>query len=188
MADALDFIDDPLSCLTGNDPVLVLDVAELTESGEIKLKIIDYFMEHLSDEKQPYLTSYALYMKSLCFSGTEKEKILRDAAGFFIKATLKKKDKVYAQAYLAHAYYDLEEYAAALEHIGKIPKNYFSRKRQKWRDILMRQLKICCFIRLNNLDNIENHLYDYFVSLTYAKESDIPISTELTETIKSLIK
>ena len=44
MGNELDFIDNPLSCLEKNDPILALNVAELTEDKCTKLKIINYFI------------------------------------------------------------------------------------------------------------------------------------------------
>lgn len=187
MLNALDFIDNPLSCMENNDPILVLNVAEIVEDGQIKLKLIDHFIDNLSNEKEPYLTGYALYMKSMHFDGNEKNIILKQAIDFFIKSILSEKDTIYAQTYLTYAYYDLEDYGSALKSIKKIPKNYFSKKHQKWRDILIRQLEICCLIRLNRLDNLEEIIYDYFVLLTKAKELDVVKPIEFVETIKYLI-
>lgn len=187
MGNELDFIDNPLSCLEKNDPILALNVAELTEDKCTKLKIINYFIENLSDEKNnPYLIGYSLYMKSEYFNGDEKKKILEDAIGYFLKSTSDKKNKIYAQAYLLYSYYDLERYDDALNIIKNIPRDYFSKKKQRWRDLLTSQLEICCLIKLGRLNDLENIIYDYFVSLTKAKDTDVLMPIELVETLRSI--
>ena len=86
----------------------------------------------------------------------------------------------------AYSYYDLERYDDALNIIKNIPRDYFSKKKQRWRDLLTSQLEICCLIKLGRLNDLENIIYDYFVSLTKAKDTDVLMPIELVETLRSI--
>lgn len=185
MENTIDFIDNPLSCLETGNPVLVLSIAELVD-GNTQIKLLDYFIQNLSDKNQPYLTGYALYLKACRHQGSERSEILENAVGYFLQSTSRGRNKIYARAYLVFSYYDLGKFRDALNAIKDIPDNYFARKRQKWRDLLIRQIKICCLIRLGEFNHLEDILYDYFVLLTHSKEIDVCLPTEWVETLKSV--
>ena len=184
MANALDYIDSPLSSIATNDPYLVIEVIELIDDTKIKIQLIDYLLNNLLNiDKNHYLLDYTLYLKSNLMEGKDRILILEQA-----KYPLKQAIMLdYENAIFAKAY-DLKEFTDALCLIEQILKNYFAKlpSNQNWRDIKIQELKISCLINLKKFINFDLVLYEFFLILSKSNKHDIPLPTELSNAIKKM--
>jgi hypothetical protein len=190
MANALDYIDSPLSSIATNDPYLVIEVIELIDDTKIKIQLIDYLLNNLLNiDKNHYLLGYTLYLKSNLMEGKDRILILEQAKYPLKQAImLDYENAIFAKAYLVHVHYDLKEFTDALCLIEQILKNYFAKlpSNQNWRDIKIQELKISCLINLKKFINFDLVLYEFFLILSKSNKHDIPLPTELSNAIKKM--
>ncbi|KPN70593.1 MULTISPECIES: hypothetical protein [Neisseria] len=190
MMNALDYIDSPMDSISSNDPYLIVDVIELIDDDQVKILLIDHLLNNLlSIDNTPYLLGYTLYLKSTFMDNKNKILLLEQAKRPFKNAImLDSENTTFAKAYLAHVYYDLEEFTNALHLIEQIPENYFAKlpSRQNWRDLKIQELKICCLINLKKFINFELILYKFLLKISKSNQYNIPLPTELSNTIKKI--
>ncbi|OFN77313.1 hypothetical protein [Neisseria sp. HMSC064E01] len=186
---ALDYIDSPLDSISTNNPYIITEVIELTEEHQTKLILIDYLLNNfLNLNNHPYLLGYNLYLKASLSEDKNRISLLEQAKFSFEKATSDSENAMFAKVYLAHVYYDLEEFNHCLDMIEQIPNNYFSKlpSHQNWRDLKIQELKICCLIKLKIFSNFEFILHSYFLKISSSSKHNIPVPTELSNVIKNI--
>ena len=89
----------------------------------------------------------------------------------------------FAQIYLAYTLYDLGKFKGSLKALRRISKNYFAKRRQRWRDLERQQLAICCLLRLGKTRHLPAQLADLFARTARAKPVDCPQPEALAATL-----
>lgn len=178
-----DFVDNPLECLTTNDPYLILEVIEISDRVYQKILLDELIPKLDCTDADNYAIGYAYY---LLYAINNKKESLEKSFYYLNKEVDKNVGNMYAKAYLAYASYEMQKLDFCLTLIKQIPFGYFSKKKQRWRDLDLEQIKICCLLRLNKLSNIEDEIFNYFIHISKTKEIDIPLPTELSNTLRTI--
>ncbi len=92
----------------------------------------------------------------------------------------------YAFLYLGHLYYDYKEYRAALEQFLRIPNLAFEANDQRWRNLKIKELCVCCYFKLRQPTNVVVAFEDFILLATSCDETDVHTVHELPQLIASL--
>jgi hypothetical protein len=159
---------------------------------------------HILDSKkrtadEEYLLGYAWY-------NLPNDAVDISVRSFFVEKHLKKAleagkkstNYLYAKELLGCQYYDVGQYEAALSIFLTFEKNAFAKHfNQSWRDVKLAELKLCCSLRLNRINEIESHvkaLFEIFCAVRDNKQIDdissfdLAFPTELIQTLEAILK
>ena len=182
-----DFIDRPLDALNQSDLMLIFDVAELS-APPMRKRLLKTLLRRLNrqpqrDDELLGHTAYAL----AALSGNKRRKRLKIALRCFARMAHRQPENGFAQIYLAYTLYDLGKFKGSLKVLRRISKNYFAKRRQRWRDLERQQLAICCLLRLGKTRHLPAQLADLFARTARAKPVDCPQPEALAATLQWLV-
>ena len=159
-----DFIDRPLDVLNQSDLMLIFDVAELS-APPMRKRLLKTLLRRLNRQPQrdDELLGHAAYALA-ALSGNKRRKRLKIALRCFAR--------------MAHR---------QPESAARISKNYFAKRRQRWRGLERQQLAICCLLRLGKTRHLPAQLADLFARTARAKPVDCPQPEALAATLQWLV-
>lgn len=91
----------------------------------------------------------------------------------------------YARLYLGHFYFDTKSYAEALKEFSQIPPGKFESYNQKWRELKLLELILCCEIYLAK--DVTDKIVLFKKSYLQAEEAEKAIPSELINCVVACI-
>ncbi|MDR0716054.1 MAG: hypothetical protein LBF50_01385 [Azoarcus sp.] len=153
--------------------------------------------------EEEYLLGYAWYHLPNNIEGIEeRDQIVEIQLKKALEFGKRNANYLYAKELLGCQYYDIGQYDAALSLFSTFENDTFSKHYdQKWKDIKIAELKLCCILRLGRIAEIEvnvKYLYDIFemsiddVSINNGQDAGFSINlahpSELIDTLKVLLE
>jgi len=130
-----------------------------------------------------YLAGYGLY----CLVDVEPL-VLEQAERWLKRAVALRPDHRFAQLYLAHIAFDDGRFEEALVLLNSVPSDAFAAIDQRWRDLKVQELRICCLVQLSRLEALGTAFERYLSIARECDEMDFATVHELPALIASLVR
>ena len=170
------------------DPYLLIERAESTNDLAAKRAALTEAIVRLpTTAAKPAELAYALgYAWYLMPEHTEERRALTHQ--HLTEALRLEPNHLYARLYLAHHYFDIDQFALALPLLVEFDAKEFSALGQEWRDVKVAELILCCLLGLRDESRLAGAVGELLSRCSGVDSADIPLPAELTKSLQHLIK
>lgn len=170
------------------DPYLLIEQAESTNDLATKRAALTEAIVRLpATAAKPAELAYALgYAWYLMPENTEERRV--QTQQHLTEALRLQPNHLYARLYLAHHYFDTNQFALALPLLVAFDAREFSALGQGWRDVKVAELILCCLLELGDEGRLVSAVGELLTRCSRVDGADVPLPAELTKSLQRLIK
>lgn len=169
------------------DPYALIELAEAAHESAEKIVALKGAISSLSASGEATADrSYALgYSWYLMPEDTDERKA--ETHRHLVEALRLDPEHRYARLYLAHHYFDTDQFEAALRILLEFDAQEFAEQGQGWRDVKVAELILGCSLELLDAAQVTNSLNELLARASRVNVDDLPAPTELARVLHRLI-